>query len=153
MTILFLLLLLLFVFLTVYLTMCRRSDIRALGDGAPRDGAGVAFEEYEGDPPRFESRPPFAPGDVVRLRSGGPEMTVESCVWVPCCVWADSIGAPNRETFPSAALELVRTAAGVVSAQACPVQGLSGNAADGSAQAQSSYAAAHLGNIAITGQR
>lgn len=48
--------------------------------------------------PPVEAEPsPFAAGDLVRLRSGGPEMTVESveqCIYV---VWYD--GVVQRETF------------------------------------------------------
>lgn len=57
----------------------------------------------------------FKPGDVVRLKSGGPTMTVEQtgkrafteeeAVW---CVWAEKVGAKQvvqRDTFPPAVLE------------------------------------------------
>jgi uncharacterized protein YodC (DUF2158 family) len=57
----------------------------------------------------------FAAGDVVRLKSGGPPMTVErlgkdsmtqeDAVW---CVWLEKVGGRQvvqRETFPPAVLE------------------------------------------------
>lgn len=57
----------------------------------------------------------FEPGDLVRLRSGGPLMTVESvgersyglglAVW---CVWFEATGnkqVAKRETFPPIVLE------------------------------------------------
>ena len=57
----------------------------------------------------------FKPGDLVRLKSGGPLMTVEQvgeramtggeAVW---CVWFEVVGnkqVPKRETFPPAVLE------------------------------------------------
>lgn len=56
------------------------------------------------------------PGDLVRLKSGGPLMTVESVgtramtgneeVW---CVWSDRVGNKQviqRDTFPHAVLEI-----------------------------------------------
>lgn len=55
----------------------------------------------------------FSPGDVVRLKSGSPNMTVEqqaeteilgeTRVW---CLWFDG-AKQHSETFPPAALELV----------------------------------------------
>ncbi|ARP68127.1 MULTISPECIES: YodC family protein [Mesorhizobium] len=57
----------------------------------------------------------FAAGDVVQLKSGGPQMTVEQVgktsmtdedgVW---CVWFEKIGnkqVVQRETFPPVALK------------------------------------------------
>ena len=54
----------------------------------------------------------FTPGDVVRLKSGGPDMTVE---WVDDrvrrpiarCVWADAKEALHTEFVLLAALERV----------------------------------------------
>lgn len=60
----------------------------------------------------------FKPGDVVRLKSGGPRMTVEKVgktqfgddgVW---CVWFETSGSKQiakRETFPLVTLEGVAT--------------------------------------------
>jgi uncharacterized protein YodC (DUF2158 family) len=62
----------------------------------------------------------FKPGDVVRLKSGGPRMTVEQVgktqfgddgVW---CVWFETSGSrqvAKRETFPPVALEDAAAAA------------------------------------------
>ena len=52
-------------------------------------------------------------GDVVRLKSGGPNMTVDKC-WADEvsgeerveCVWMDSSGNHTRQKFYSAAVEL-----------------------------------------------
>jgi uncharacterized protein YodC (DUF2158 family) len=57
----------------------------------------------------------FKPGDLVRLKSGGPLMTVEQlgkkayteedAVW---CVWSEKVGnkqVVQRETFPPVVLE------------------------------------------------
>lgn len=57
----------------------------------------------------------FEPGDLVKLKSGGPLMTVEQVgkhpmtdedgVW---CVWSEKVGAKQivqRETFSPAVLE------------------------------------------------
>lgn len=55
----------------------------------------------------------FSPGDLVRVKSGGPTMTVEQCstrhmtgepaVW---CVWFEKTTKHN-DTFPPAVLEKV----------------------------------------------
>jgi len=55
---------------------------------------------------------PFEIGDVVRLKSGGPPMTVtqvgirhmtgQMTVW---CTWFDAKNTPQDGTFPPAALE------------------------------------------------
>lgn len=53
----------------------------------------------------------FQVGDVVRLKSGGPQMTVadtgedmsgRQMVW---CMWFDEKGARQQETFPPEALD------------------------------------------------
>jgi uncharacterized protein YodC (DUF2158 family) len=50
----------------------------------------------------------FNPGDVVRLRSGGPAMTVQSLandretLW---CVWFDAKGEHNRQNFGPSSLK------------------------------------------------
>ena len=45
------------------------------------------------------------PGDVVRLKSGGPDMTVEICNddQEACCSWFDASGFSQR-FFPAACL-------------------------------------------------
>ena len=56
--------------------------------------------------------PPFKPGQIVMVRSGGPRMTVTQCavdmlgemtVW---CSWFDDKMKPQKDTFPAAAVEL-----------------------------------------------
>jgi uncharacterized protein YodC (DUF2158 family) len=59
----------------------------------------------------------FDKGDVVRLRSGGPPMTIESFQeesisydtsnYFATCVWYDSSGNMRRETFDERILEKV----------------------------------------------
>jgi uncharacterized protein YodC (DUF2158 family) len=54
----------------------------------------------------------WKPGDVVKLASGGPAMTVTSEVYnspasgkpVVCCEWLDSAGTPYEAYFPPEAL-------------------------------------------------
>ena len=53
-------------------------------------------------------------GMVVRLISGGPDMTVYGQSYpygaafeIPC-VWIDSLGAPHVHNFPASALEIKR---------------------------------------------
>lgn len=52
----------------------------------------------------------FKTGDVVKLKSGGVQMTVESCDIKPIsetkCVWYET-GKINRENFYGESLELV----------------------------------------------
>jgi uncharacterized protein YodC (DUF2158 family) len=43
----------------------------------------------------------FQPGDLVRLRSGGPLMTVDSIIGNEAdCYWTRFDGRPNAESFP-----------------------------------------------------
>jgi uncharacterized protein YodC (DUF2158 family) len=43
----------------------------------------------------------FRPGDIVRVRSGGPAMTVHSIKGNQAdCFWTGMDGAPNAERFP-----------------------------------------------------
>ena len=43
----------------------------------------------------------FQPGDLVRLRSGGPAMTVDSVKGNQAdCFWTGEDGQPNAERFP-----------------------------------------------------
>jgi uncharacterized protein YodC (DUF2158 family) len=45
--------------------------------------------------------PPFMSGDLVRLRSGGPLMTVDSVKGdLVDCFWTDGNGQINAESFP-----------------------------------------------------
>jgi uncharacterized protein YodC (DUF2158 family) len=44
---------------------------------------------------------PFQPGDLVRLRSGGPLMTVDSIKGNQVdCYWTSEDGEPSAESFP-----------------------------------------------------
>jgi uncharacterized protein YodC (DUF2158 family) len=48
----------------------------------------------------------FRQGDLVRLRSGGPLMTVDSIKGSQVdCFWTGMDGAPNAESFPADVLE------------------------------------------------
>ena len=57
--------------------------------------------------------PKFGPGDVVRLNSGGPDLTVtlyeehKKAVYVK---WVGEGGAPQSDSFPDACLTLVKGA-------------------------------------------
>jgi uncharacterized protein YodC (DUF2158 family) len=52
---------------------------------------------------------PFQIGDVVELKSGGPDMTVESIEDLKAsCVWFDK-GDMKRALFPSNTLQKVQT--------------------------------------------
>lgn len=55
---------------------------------------------------------PFAPGDTVALKSGGPAMTVEWCekqygAMKVCCVWFDSRNNQQQKVFGPATLKKV----------------------------------------------
>jgi uncharacterized protein YodC (DUF2158 family) len=59
------------------------------------------------DPPasnsemRSQTAHPLRPGDLVRLRSGGPLMTVDSISGDQVdCFWTGADGEPNAESFP-----------------------------------------------------
>ena len=59
-------------------------------------------------PVRPMGNPKFKVGDVVQLKSGGPEMTIEGIGdegWADC-VWFSGLEA-KRESFPLDALEAV----------------------------------------------
>lgn len=62
---------------------------------------------------------PFKPGDVVHLRSGSSDMTVELVEktddgqWLATCVWNAAVGSGHsgeirRDTFRAAALDIKR---------------------------------------------
>jgi uncharacterized protein YodC (DUF2158 family) len=51
----------------------------------------------------------FHRGDVVRLKSGGPQMTVESVVQFVACVWFDEKELKRRNDFLPETLEKVTT--------------------------------------------
>jgi uncharacterized protein YodC (DUF2158 family) len=49
---------------------------------------------------------PFRRGDLVRLRSGGPAMTVDSIKGHQVdCFWTGEDGQPNAESFPADVLQ------------------------------------------------
>ena len=69
----------------------------------------------------------FESGDMVRLKSGGPLMTVEQAgkkavteeeaVW---CIWFENVGAKRvvqRETFPPQTLEKTEKPSGSINAK------------------------------------
>lgn len=48
-----------------------------------------------------ETAPSFQRGDLVRLRSGGPAMTIDSIKGDQAdCFWTGVDGQPNAESFP-----------------------------------------------------
>jgi uncharacterized protein YodC (DUF2158 family) len=52
---------------------------------------------------------PFRHGDVVQLRSGGPNLTVnDPRSGMACCVWFDEAGGRQLGDFTNEALRLVR---------------------------------------------
>ena len=62
------------------------------------------------DAPQTASTPAaqFSPGDVVRLKSGGPKMTVlkledETAL---ACKWFDRNGKVHKDSFPPAMVEI-----------------------------------------------
>jgi uncharacterized protein YodC (DUF2158 family) len=53
-----------------------------------------------------QTSPSFQPGDLVRLRSGGPAMTVDSIKGNQAdCFWTGADGEPNAESFPIGVLQ------------------------------------------------
>ena len=58
----------------------------------------------------------FQPGDIVRVKSGGPDMTVSSASRSQSdssnCVWFDDKGEVKNQAFKDAVLEKVDTASG-----------------------------------------
>jgi uncharacterized protein YodC (DUF2158 family) len=53
-----------------------------------------------------ETARPLRPGDLVRLRSGGTLMTVDSIKGNQAvCFWTDVDGQPNEDSFPIDVLE------------------------------------------------
>lgn len=68
-----------------------------------------AFSDPAPSTPTLQSRtaPSLRRGDLVRLRSGGPLMTVENIKGsgVDCYWWSDWTGQPNAQTFPIEVLQ------------------------------------------------
>jgi uncharacterized protein YodC (DUF2158 family) len=58
----------------------------------------------------FNEYPDYEVGDIVRLKSGGPNMTVDNCggSWLDCA-WFDVGGAHHRQPFSQGSLEKVPT--------------------------------------------
>jgi uncharacterized protein YodC (DUF2158 family) len=55
---------------------------------------------------RSHTVPSFQRGDLVRLRSGGPLMTVDTIKGNQVdCFWTGADGAPNAESFPDDILQ------------------------------------------------
>jgi uncharacterized protein YodC (DUF2158 family) len=53
----------------------------------------------ESDAPPETPSVSFAIGDTVRLRSGGPLMTVKSTGQVLTCIWFDATGSLKQDNF------------------------------------------------------
>jgi len=67
-----------------------------------------AFSDPAPSPPTLQrwTAPPLRRGDLVRLRSGGPLMTVDSIRGSGVdCYWSDWNGQPNAQTFPIEVLQ------------------------------------------------
>jgi uncharacterized protein YodC (DUF2158 family) len=56
----------------------------------------------------FNAFEDFNVGDIVKLKSGGPNMTIEGCSGSRyICVWFDVNNVPHREDFDQGAIEKV----------------------------------------------
>jgi uncharacterized protein YodC (DUF2158 family) len=76
--------------LTLGIAFSAPLSVPALSDSASSNAAG-----------QFRAAPPLQRGDLVRLRSGGPAMTVESVKGdLADCFWTDITGQINAESFP-----------------------------------------------------
>jgi uncharacterized protein YodC (DUF2158 family) len=86
--------------------------------GAPWAVAARADAEPANTATQTQTTPPFHEGEVVRLRSGGPPMTVKSIEgdWLICTWWNDGYGEFETAGFPIAAL------AGPITASPDPAQ-------------------------------
>jgi uncharacterized protein YodC (DUF2158 family) len=63
----------------------------------------TAISDYAADE---ASANPLQPGDLVRLRSGGPLMTVDTVKGnVVHCIWTDPSGQTEQVTFPITVLQ------------------------------------------------
>lgn len=79
---------------------------RQLNDGDMENWRFDDGDAYESG--NEEAEKPRKPGDVVRLRSGGPEMTVTfSEGGRVCCIWFDIDGRLQGETFLPTSLEVL----------------------------------------------
>lgn len=107
------------------MSVCRMDDSPWCSTGTCRECDAARepakIEAYIPGPYRGTVIPAFKPGDVVALKSGGPNMTVVSVGGQVTCIWFDEVDqrfdtnsdmyyfswrGPIRETFPPEALEL-----------------------------------------------
>jgi uncharacterized protein YodC (DUF2158 family) len=76
--------------LTLAIAFSAPLSVPALSDSASSNAAG-----------QIRAAPLLQRGDLVRLRSGGPAMTVESVKGdLADCFWTDITGQINAESFP-----------------------------------------------------
>jgi uncharacterized protein YodC (DUF2158 family) len=56
----------------------------------------------------FNEYPDYEVGDIVRLKSGGPNMTIDQAMGSRYdCLWFDLPGSFHRQTFDQGAIEKV----------------------------------------------
>jgi uncharacterized protein YodC (DUF2158 family) len=78
-----------------------------LGTGLSMPLSAAAFSDPAPSSPAMQSQAAASlqRGDLVRLRSGGPLMTIDSIRGDQVdCFWTGLDGEPNAETFPAAVL-------------------------------------------------
>jgi uncharacterized protein YodC (DUF2158 family) len=81
--------------LTLGIALSMPLSVPALSDSAPPNTA-----------MQSQTAPPFQRGDLVRLRSGGLPMTVDSIHGNQVdCFWSGLDGEPNAESFPADVLQ------------------------------------------------
>jgi uncharacterized protein YodC (DUF2158 family) len=82
----------------------------ASGPAAASDSAGMAAAASGSAPSNMQNQtaPAFRTGDRVRLRSGGPLMTVKDIKDGQAdCFWSDGNGQINADSFPVGVLQML----------------------------------------------